>query len=82
MKIHEYQAKEIFQANGIITPQNVVATTPGEYTIAAIVQPSFAQSSPANQFQVVMELVSSHGRKPKGSAEHEHRSRNPRQGAP
>jgi succinyl-CoA synthetase beta subunit len=28
LKIHEYQAKEIFQANGIITPQSVVVTTP------------------------------------------------------
>ncbi|HHY00862.1 MAG TPA: ADP-forming succinate--CoA ligase subunit beta [Methanothermobacter sp.] len=36
MKIHEYQAKEIFQANGIITPQNVVATTPDEAQRAAL----------------------------------------------
>lgn len=35
MKIHEYQAKEIFRSNGIITPQNVVALTPDEAQRAA-----------------------------------------------
>lgn len=35
MKVHEYQAKEIFKAGGIPTPQSIVAETPEEAQEAA-----------------------------------------------
>ena len=35
MKVHEYQAKEIFKAGGIPTPQSIVAETPEEAREAA-----------------------------------------------
>lgn len=36
MKIHEYQAKEIFRANGIPTPQSIVAENPEKARDAAL----------------------------------------------
>ena len=36
MKIHEYQAKEIFRANGIPTPQSIVAENSKEAQKAAL----------------------------------------------
>lgn len=35
MKVHEYQAKEIFKAGGIPTPPSIVAETPEEAQEAA-----------------------------------------------
>ena len=36
MKIHEYQAKELFAERGIPIPEQVLATTPEEARAAAL----------------------------------------------